>query len=85
MKIFPSFRGYDSTATAYAKTNSSYAPDSSMPQSVAKLYQTIAVDKLRCSFNAGNLFIKLPKNGKINRIRIYSLSGKLLADFDPAV
>ncbi|NLG17438.1 MAG: T9SS type A sorting domain-containing protein [Fibrobacter sp.] len=84
MKIFPAFKGYDSTATAYAKTGSFYAANTSISSAGKKQTKTAVIDKLQCSFGAGQLFIKLPKGDKINRIRIYSLSGKLIADFDPS-
>ncbi len=87
MKIFPAFKGYDSTATAYAKTRTAYSGDfTSIENSPGiKQHKTIAFpDKLRCFSSGGHLFVKLPRDGIISRIRIYSINGKMIADFDPS-
>jgi hypothetical protein len=83
LKIYPSFKGYDSTATAYATAEKYYAPDTS-DKPVTSVRLIAGADKLICSITVGKLLIKLPENGFVKRIRIYSLNGKLLVDFDPA-
>jgi len=83
LKIYPSYKGYDSTATAYATSVKYYAPDSSKnPTGAVK--PIAGAKKIICSITVGKLLIKLPEDGFVKTIRIYSLNGKLLIDFDPA-
>ncbi len=78
LRIFSTFKGYDSTSTAYAST----VPVYWKPTTGAEMLRT-AIVKGRCSYSRGMLRISLPGNEKIRRVRIFSLDGKLLAEFDP--
>ncbi len=82
MKIFPSYRGYDSTATAFAPITNVYADEYHVGlKNRAKVSNDL---KLSCKRVGNTIRIVIPGNARVNKIRIYSLAGKLLAQLDPA-
>jgi hypothetical protein len=81
MKIFPSFKGYDSTATAFAQTTSFFAPDSGYKSNCSNT--KFSKSKFLCYRNSNFLRLIFPGNANVNKIQIYLLSGKLLAEFNP--
>jgi hypothetical protein len=88
MKIYPTFKGYDSSATEFATSMNYYSktPDYNDPYQVIGVKNQLLSDvqNFSCTYHAGLLHITLPANKIIKRIQIYSLSGKLIADFNPA-
>ncbi|MFP4014128.1 MAG: hypothetical protein ACLFVQ_08605 [Chitinispirillaceae bacterium] len=83
LRIFSSFKGYDSTTSAYASASPVYW-EKTTGSSASDLSSKARITKFKCTFLNGLLRISLPGDEKVQRIRIFSLAGRLLADFDPA-
>lgn len=83
LRIFSSFKGYDSTTSAYASASPVYWKETT-GSSVSDFSSNARIREFKCSFLKGLLRILLPDDEKIQRIRIFSLAGRLLADFNPA-
>ncbi|MFP4242724.1 MAG: hypothetical protein ACLFQB_12420 [Chitinispirillaceae bacterium] len=82
LRIFSTFKSYDSTTTAFASASPVYwkeSTDASAPDVSAGIRVPFC-----CRVQKGQLKIALPGNEPVKRVRIYSLSGKLLADLNPA-
>lgn len=78
LKILPSYKGYDSTATAFAQTSMFYVPDSIKTGIEHNIF---ASEGFHCYKIGRNLKLTFPASERITKIEFYLLSGRLLGEF----